>query len=192
MSQSEIVISGFGGQGVLFAGHILAAAGMAEDRHVTWLPSYGPEMRGGTAHVTVIVADEPIGSPIVRQPGIVIALNKPSVTKYEPLLRTGGLLVVNSTLVAETPIREDVDVVLIPATETAEEIGSAKMANIVALGAMLAHRPVVDSGTVESALEEKLASAGHQLVEANKRSLARGMRLSVDELVPAADETHGV
>ena len=185
MSQSEIVISGFGGQGVLFAGHVLAAAGMAESKHVTWLPSYGPEMRGGTAHVTVIVADEPIGSPIVREPRIVIALNKPSVTKYEPLLREGGLLVVNSTLVAEPPMRGGIDIVLVPATEAAEGIGSVKMANIVAVGAMLASIPVVERSSFESALEDKLTSAGKQLVEANKRALARGMELAQQQVVPA-------
>lgn len=185
MSQTEIVISGFGGQGVLFAGHMLAAAAMAEDRHVTWLPSYGPEMRGGTAHVTVIVTDEPIGSPIVRRPSVVVALNKPSVTKYEPLVRAGGLLVVNSTLVAGAPSRVDIDIILVPATASAEQIGDARMANIVAVGAMLAYRPVVERGSFESALDEKLTPKSDQLIKANQRALERGWELAQEKVVPA-------
>src|SRR5512144_793164 len=99
--QQEIVIAGFGGQGVLFAGQVLAYAGLAEGKHVTWIPSYGPEMRGGTAHCTVIISDEDIGSPLVRNPAVAIVLNPPSMQKYESLVRPGGLLISDSTLITQ-------------------------------------------------------------------------------------------
>src|SRR5512135_2226505 len=106
--QTDIIIAGFGGQGVLFAGQLLAYAAMDEGRHVTWIPSYGPEMRGGTAHCTVVISDEEIGSPMVRHPGIVVALNLPSFQKYEPLIKAGGLLIYNSDLIEAEPGRKDI------------------------------------------------------------------------------------
>lgn len=191
MSQSEIIISGFGGQGALFAGHALAAAGMAEGKHVTWLPSYGPEMRGGTAHVTVIIADEPIGSPIVQDPEIVIALNKPSTAKYEPLLRPGGALFVNSSLVAEIPSREDIDICAIPATEIAEALGSAKLANIVAVGALLGRRPLVEEDSLVNAIREMLGDGKEELVALNERALASGRNHTEEEPVRKGAGSHG-
>lgn len=182
MSQTEIVLSGFGGQGALFAGHILAMAALAEEKHVTWLPSYGPEMRGGTAHCTVIVADEPIGAPLVERPAIAIVLNKPSLTKYEPLVRRDGLLLVNSSLVAESPTRDDLRALMIPATTTAEEIGDARMANIVALGAMLAAEPVVRAGSVAGALEQRFEGRDPAMIEPNQQALERGMELAQSQL----------
>ncbi|MCA9965093.1 MAG: 2-oxoacid:acceptor oxidoreductase family protein, partial [Anaerolineales bacterium] len=115
MSEPSVVIAGFGGQGVLFAGQLLAYAGMENGRFVTWIPSYGPEMRGGTAHCTVIISDRLIGAPTVTHPDIAIVLNQPSFDKYEPLVKPGGLLVVNSSLVTPSSLRDDIELALVPA-----------------------------------------------------------------------------
>src|SRR6476646_1793520 len=119
----EIIIAGFGGQGVLFAGQLLAYAGVAEGRHVTWIPSYGPEMRGGTAHCTVIISDEEIGSPLVRNPSALVALNPPAMEKYEPLVKPGGVLVVDSALVSQRSERDDIRDIDLPAKDIAAELG---------------------------------------------------------------------
>ena len=133
--QTEIIISGFGGQGALFAGQLLAYTALEKGLHVTWFPSYGPEMRGGTAHCIVIVADDEIGSPVVLRPEVAVAMNLPSLDKYEPLVKEGGLLLVNSSLVDRTPQRKDIDSLMIQANEIAEELGDKRMANLVLVGA---------------------------------------------------------
>jgi len=175
MSQTEIVISGFGGQGALLAGQMLAEAGMHEGKHVTWLPSYGPEMRGGTAHCTVIIGDEAIGSPIVQRPQAVIALNKPSVTKYEPMMKPGGFLIINATLVEDQPERSDIHSLMIDASAIAERLGSIKMTNIVALGALLSVVPVVDPVGLKDTLRRKVEKIAPDLVEANSLALDEGL-----------------
>jgi 2-oxoglutarate ferredoxin oxidoreductase subunit gamma len=178
VSQTEIIVSGFGGQGTLLAGHVLAEAGLKDEMHVTWLPSYGPEMRGGTAHCTVILSDEPIGAPIVSQPKVALAMNKPSVTKYEALVKPEGLLIVNSSLVPEKPQRGDIQVLMIPATEEAEALGNGRMANSVMLGALLATMPLVGRPAIEAALEKVLAKKkDDDLVTSNLEALARGEQL---------------
>ena len=131
--QTEIIISGFGGQGVLFAGQLLAYAAMEQNLQVTWIPSYGPEMRGGTANCTVIISDEEIGSPVVGSPKVALALNLPSLDKYEPLIKTGGLLIVNASMVDRSPRRTDIQTVMIPASEIAESLGDKRMTNMVCL-----------------------------------------------------------
>jgi 2-oxoglutarate ferredoxin oxidoreductase subunit gamma len=133
--QTEILIAGFGGQGVLFAGQILAYAAMDAGREVTWIPSYGPEMRGGTANCTVIISDEEIGSPLVLNPTAVIALNLPSLEKYEPMVKSGGVLIVNASLVNRGPQRQDIENVFIPVNEIAERLGNRRLLNMVAVGA---------------------------------------------------------
>jgi 2-oxoglutarate ferredoxin oxidoreductase subunit gamma len=170
----EIVFSGFGGQGALFAGQLMTYAGMDEGREVTWIPSYGPEMRGGTAHCTVIISDQPIGSPIIRNPTIAVALNPESMIKYEPLVRPGGLLLINSTLVRLNPTRPDIDGIAIPANELASDLGNVKMANVVMLGALLAARPVVPLKAIERVLDEHLHGSKRRFIEPNKRALERG------------------
>ena len=132
--QTEIVIAGFGGQGVLFAGQILTYAAMDIGKEVTWIPSYGPEMRGGTANCTVIIADEEIGSPLVRYPRGVIAMNLPSLDKYEPLVAEGGALIINASLVNRGATRTDIQSVSIPANEIAEELGDRRLTNVVLVG----------------------------------------------------------
>ena len=175
--ETSVIISGFGGQGALFAGQVLAYAGMDAGLHVTWIPSYGPEMRGGTAHCTVILSDEPIGSPLVRHPSIAIVMNRPSMDKYEPLVRVGGLLVVNSSLVDRPPEREDIRVIEIPASEIADELGDKRLVNIVLLGAMLAETGLLPLETAERALERHLPERHHALLEANRQALRRGAAL---------------
>ena len=172
--ETSIIIAGFGGQGVLFAGQLLAYAGMESGLHVTWIPSYGPEMRGGTANCTVIISEEPIGAPIVAQPHVVIVLNQPSFDKYEPLVRVGGLLVVNNSLVSAVSIRTDIDCVYIPANQIAETIGTVKMLNMAAVGAMLNRRPILPLAQVKESLQRHLPVSKSHLIEANLAILQQG------------------
>ena len=137
------ILAGFGGQGLLFAGHVLAEAAVIEGRTVSWMPSYGPEMRGGTASCTVIIADRQIGSPIVDSADSVIALNPPSLAKFEPLLVQGGLLIVNATLIEAEPQRTDIDIAAIPCTALARASGHDRFVSMVALGGLIARRPIV-------------------------------------------------
>ena len=166
------ILSGFGGQGLLFAGQVLANAGLIEGRHVTWLPSYGPEMRGGTASCTVIVSDRPIGSPIVDRADIVVALNPPSLGKFEHVLVPGGLLVLNDSLIEAMPNRTDIEIVRIPCSALAREVGDERVISILALGGALGRRPIVGVDAVRQALSEK---GGPKVVEMNLRALALGL-----------------
>lgn len=179
--ETSIVVAGFGGQGVLFAGQLLAYAGMDNGFHVTWIPSYGPEMRGGTANCTVIISEEPIGAPLVNHPDIVVALNLPSFEKYEGLVKTGGLLVVNSSMVPATTMRDDIDVVYVPANDIAEQQGSTKMMNMAAVGALLAQRPLLPLDAVKQTLRAHLPSSKARLLEANFRVLEQGHAAGLGE-----------
>ena len=179
----EIVISGFGGQGALFAGQLLAYAGMERGQHVTWIPSYGPEMRGGTAHCTVVISDESIGSPLVRHPSSVIALNLPSLDKYEPLIRAGGILIYNSSLIERTVYRTDLVVFAVPAnaisieeTATARKdgTGDTRLANVVTLGTLVQATGILPLSAIESALERHLPKRHQVWLEPNRRALGRG------------------
>lgn len=172
--QTEILISGFGGQGALFAGQLLAYAAMAEGRHVTWIPSYGPEMRGGTAHCTVVVSSEDIGSPLVRHPAAAIVMNMPSLDRYEPLVAPGGVLVVNSSLTTRPAARPDIRIVEVPANDIAEEIGDLRLANLVLLGALLTVTRALPLEAVERALAAHLPERHRHLMEANRQALRRG------------------
>lgn len=171
----EVIISGFGGQGALFAGQLLTYTGMDEGFHVTWIPSYGPEMRGGTANCTVILSDDDIGSPIIRQPTICIVMNPPSMDKYDPLVKPGGLLVANSTLVRVRSGRDDIETIHIPANELAAELGNVKMANVVLLGAMLGAREILPVDCVKRTMEEHIPERRKHIIEPNKRALDRGI-----------------
>jgi 2-oxoglutarate ferredoxin oxidoreductase subunit gamma len=172
----EVIISGFGGQGALFAGQLLTYTGMDEGWHVTWIPSYGPEMRGGTAHCVVILSHESIGSPIIRQPSICVVMNPPSMEKYEPLVRSDGLLVANSTLVRARSSRDDIEAVYVPANELASELGNVKMANVVLLGAMLGAREILPIESVKRTLDEHIPEQRKHIIEPNKRALERGVQ----------------
>ena len=181
--KTSIVISGFGGQGVLFAGQLLAYAGMDNDKHVTWIPSYGPEMRGGTANCTVIVSDEPVGAPLVAEPDVAVALNLPSFEKYEGLVKPGGLLVINSSLIDAKSLRNDIDVVAIPANQIAKELGSVKMMNMAAIGALLGKRPFLTLAQVKQALDAHLPARKAHLLDANKQVMQKGYDMAT--AVPA-------
>jgi len=171
----EVIVSGFGGQGAMFAGQLLTYTGMDEGYQVTWIPSYGPEMRGGTAHCTVILSDDPIGSPIIRNPSAAIVMNPPSMEKYEPLLRPGGVLVVNSTLVRTQSARDDIVAVYVPANDLATELGNAKMANVVLLGALLATKPILPIEALKKAMDDHIPERRKHIIEPNKRALDRGI-----------------
>ncbi|MBE7555842.1 MAG: 2-oxoacid:acceptor oxidoreductase family protein [Anaerolineales bacterium] len=172
--QIEFILSGFGGQGALLAGTVLAQAGLDSGKNVTWLPSYGPEMRGGTAHVTVIIGDEEIGSPVVRCPRAVLVLNNPSLEKYEPLVQPGGVLVYNSSLIAPSFRRADIHYVAVPASDIGTELGDIKVANMVALGALVAITHVVPLAAVKQALSQHLSQSKRELLAADEQALQRG------------------
>jgi len=172
--QTEIIIAGFGGQGVLFAGQVLAYAAMDQGMHVTWIPSYGPEMRGGTANCTVVISDEEIGSPIVSRPTVVVAMNKPSLDKYENMVKVGGVFIVNQSMVDREVERKDIHSVMVPANEIAEEIGDKRMTNMVMLGALLANLNILPVEAVEKALKDHLPAKHHKLLPANRQALEKG------------------
>ncbi len=174
--QTEIIIAGFGGQGVLFAGQLLAYAALAEGKETTWIPSYGPEMRGGTANCTVVIADEEIGSPMVRNPQAAIALNLPSLDKYEKLVAPGGVLVVNTSMVDRKATRKDIKVVEVPGNEIAEKLGEKRMTNMVLLGGLLANLPVLPIEAIEKALKEHLPERHQKLLPLNSQALQEGAK----------------
>lgn len=185
--QKEIIISGFGGQGVLFAGQVIAYAAMDTGKQVTWIPSYGPEMRGGTANCTVVIADDEIGSPLVKHPPLVVALNLPSFDKYEALMQAGGTLVVNKSMVDREAKRDDVNAILIPCNEIAEEIGDRKLVNMVAAGALLTALNDLSLQDLEKALENHLPARHKHLLPKNYEALKRGYEFAQQVLgkVPA-------
>ena len=172
--QTEVIISGFGGQGTLYAGQVLAYAAMDEGKQVTWIPSYGPEMRGGTANCTVVVSDEEIGSPTVKHPKAVLALNLPSLDKYEDMIAPGGCIVVNESMVNRKPTRTDIRVVMLPANEIAREIGNERATNMVMLGALLANIEILPEDALEKALKNHTAQRLQKFVEMNIQALRRG------------------
>ena len=172
--ETSIIISGFGGQGALFAGQLLAHAALGAGKEVTWIPSYGPEMRGGTAHCTVVIGDEPIGSPLVRNPQAVVALNLPSVDKYEPLVQAGGLLIADSTVLHRPFARGDIRGCALPAHTLAQQHGDVRLVNVAMLGALLQWEPVLSLEAVEAALRSQLPARHRDLLEANVSALYAG------------------
>ena len=173
-SETKIIIGGFGGQGVVLAGTILARAAMAEDRFVTQMVSYGAEMRGGTANSTVVISDAEIASPVIERPDAAIVLNQPALDKFEERIVSGGLVIVNTSLVERKVQREDLDVVKINATDTANQLGNVRVANIVALGAFIAKTGVVKTASVERAIEELFSQKKSGLIQINKQALIEG------------------
>lgn len=172
--QEEFLFAGFGGQGVMFAGQLLAYAGMHEDMEATWIPSYGPEMRGGTAHCYVVLSDRPIGSPLVRHPKVALVFNNPSFERYEPLVAPGGLLVRNSSLITQASQRTDIQELAVPATSLADEVGSLRLANVVMLAAMLAVHPTLSLDAIKHALELHIPSHRRDMLDLNFAAMNRG------------------
>jgi len=173
---AEIVLAGFGGQGVLLIGKLLAYAALEAGREVTWMPAYGPEMRGGTCNCTVVLSERPIGSPMSRNPHGLIALNLPSLDKFESTVRPQGIIVVNTSLINRMPTRTDVVSVPIAANEIAIEAGTAKAANMVALGAYLGATGLVDLKQVQAIVEHTF-STKPKIVAANNTALIRGFEV---------------
>ncbi len=179
--REEVIISGFGGQGVLFAGKLLTYAGLETGLQVVYFPSYGPEMRGGTAHCTVILSNDEIGSPFIRNPSAAIVMNIPSLERYEMLVKEGGILVVNTSLVDREPDREDIDVIAVPANDIADQVGDKRLANIVLLGALLARLKVVPFDAIETSLQKHIPENRRNLLEANVEALSRGAQLVAEK-----------
>ena len=170
----RILIAGFGGQGVLFLGKLIAHAGVLLGKHVTWLPSYGPEMRGGTANCAVILSDEPIGSPMVSEPDVLIAMNLPSLTAYQPRVRTGGEIFYDASLIHEAPEREDVRLRALPATKLASDAGLEGLANMILLGALLSDCLRLNETEILHTLEQTVPRHKAHLIEANRHAFAIG------------------
>ena len=175
--KKEIIISGFGGQGVLSMGKILAYSGLMEDKEVTWMPAYGPEQRGGTANVTVIVSDERISSPILSKYDIAIVLNQPSLEKFEPKLKPGGILIYDGFGIINPPTRQDIEVYRIDAMEATFELKNAKSYNMIVLGALLAIKPIVTVENVLLGLKKSLPERHWHLMPQNEQALRHGMSL---------------
>ncbi len=174
MKTTQILIAGFGGQGILFAGKFLAYKGLLEDLQVSWLPSYGPEMRGGTANCNVILSDDPVGSPIVTTPDVLIAMNLPSLQKYVGAVAPGGQIYVDSTLIAEKVERTDVEVFYIPATQMANDAGVPTLANMVMMGHVLQHNPQLSFQGAEVTVQKLVPAKKAELVGLNLKALETG------------------
>ena len=174
MKTTQVLIAGFGGQGILFAGKFLAYKGLMEDLQVSWLPSYGPEMRGGTANCNVIISNDPVGSPIVTNPDVLIAMNLPSLLKYVNSVVPGGQIYVASTLIDAKVERTDVEVFYIPATQMAKDNGIATLANMVIVGHLLEHNPELSFDGVDAVVTKLVPPAKAALVELNMKALNLG------------------
>lgn len=168
----KMIIAGFGGQGILFAGKVLAYAAMLAQKHLSWLPSYGPEMRGGTANCHVIISDEPVGSPIITEPDVLIAMNKPSLDKYEKDVEPGGKIYVNETLIDRKVQRQDVDVRYVDATGIAAKMGQNKLANMVMVGGMLKETGLFTLEQIKTAVNKCIKSM--ELAEIDMQAIKAG------------------
>lgn len=170
----EVLVAGFGGQGILLAGKLMAQASMDDGFYATWFPSYGPEMRGGTANCTVVYSDDEIGSPIASQYNTVLVMNQPSLERFQPKVRSGGKLLVNTSLINIEHRKDDIEFIEVPANELAIELGNARVANIVMLGAYNAVREYMQDETLERTIRENFASKNAELVELNIKAFAAG------------------
>lgn len=173
--QSEVMFAGFGGQGILLIGKILAHAAMEQGYEVGWIPSYGPEMRGGTAYCTVVISDRPIGSPIIRNPQHLVAMNRPSLEKFGPLVKPGGVVLVNTSLISVNTGRDDIDEMNVPATDIAKKLGSVKAANIVALAAFVFRSQVVDLEILKASVKAEFAHK-EKFIPLNMEAIAQGKK----------------
>ena len=171
----KFIFAGFGGQGMLLIGKFVAMACMLEGKHVSWLPSYGPEMRGGTANCTVIVSDEDVGSPMADTADVIVAMNLPSLIKFESKVKPGGLLVINKSLIDRKAERTDIQVVYCDANKIAEQVGNPKGANVAILGAVMAKEPIVEFDKMVEAIRIELGERKARFLEGNKKALLAGM-----------------
>jgi len=178
----QIIFAGFGGQGVLLAGQIMAYAGMEEGKNVSWLPSYGPEMRGGTANCNVVVSDDEVASPVVVEADCAVVMNRPSMEQFEKAVKPGGLLIINSDLIEIEPTRSDIKVIKIPANHLAEEAGSIKAANMVILGAYNACSHAVGNDTIIKCLEKIMGERKKHLIPMNEKALELGQNAAKEQI----------
>lgn len=181
----ETLFAGFGGQGILFAAQVLAHAAMIDGKRVAWVPSYGPEMRGGTASATVIISNEEIGTLVGGVPSAALIMNGPSLDKYEALICPGGFLVVNSSLVHRPPERGDIEVVEVEANDVAVQLGNERLANVVALGVLVGVTGLVPEAMVVAALRKTLSGPKAHLLAANETALARGIKIALSRRTSA-------
>ncbi len=172
---TQLLLAGFGGQGILFAGKFLAYAGLLEGRQLSWLPSYGPEMRGGTANCSVILSDEPVGSPIVSNPDILVAMNLPSLDKYEDAVVPGGMIFVDSTLIERKVKRDDVKVFYIPATQLAQQMQAPTLANMIITGKLIKESGIIKNDSIDDTLKKIVSAKRANLLEVNFKALKCGM-----------------
>lgn len=174
MGTNQFLFSGFGGQGILFAGKLMAYKGLMDEKQVSWLPSYGPEMRGGTASCSVIISDEQVGSPIVQNPNILIAMNLPSLDKFESTVAKGGMIFLDSTLIERKVERDDVKVFYIPATRLASENGMPTLANMIIIGKILKELGQFNDESVELALKKVISAKRADMIEVNHKAMKIG------------------
>ncbi|NLG25846.1 MAG: 2-oxoacid:ferredoxin oxidoreductase subunit gamma [Clostridiales bacterium] len=172
---AQLIIAGFGGQGVLLMGQLLAYAGMIEGRQVSWMPAYGPEMRGGSANCSVVISGAPVGSPKVEDADVVIAMNRPSMELFKKNVVPGGLLLVNSSLISVPPRRADVRVLDVPCSELADRLGNGRVANMVMLGALIGATGLFSADALVEALRHKLGPAKERLIPINRAAIEAGM-----------------
>lgn len=171
---TQILLSGFGGQGILFTGKFLAYKGLLADKNVSWLPSYGPEMRGGTASCSVIISDEEVGSPIISQPDILIAMNLPSFEKFEPTVKSGGIIIADSSLIETKSTRDDIDVYYIPATALASKMGKQSLANMIILGKLLSVMNDFNEDETKTVLGKVIPPKKADMLEINLKAMKLG------------------
>ncbi|MEW6702252.1 MAG: 2-oxoacid:acceptor oxidoreductase family protein [Bacteroidota bacterium] len=176
--QEEIIIAGFGGQGVLSMGQILCYSGVMENKEVSWMPSYGPEMRGGTANCIAIISDSKISSPIVTKFDTVIALNQPSLDKFESAVKPGGLLIYEASTILNPPKRTDIDILAIEAANEAAQLKNSKVMNMIVLGAFLQKKPIIKMENIIEGIRKVLPERYHHLIPLNKQALEKGMELA--------------
>jgi len=174
MSATQMLIAGFGGQGILFTGKFLAYKGLVEGKEVSWLPSYGPEMRGGTASCSVILSDEPVGSPIVSTPDVLVAMNLPSLDKYEDSVAPGGIIIVDSTLIERKVNRDDVTVYYVPATKLASDNDMPTLANMIIAGKLLKATDGFTEEGVDAALKKVISAKRADMLDVNKKAMQIG------------------
>jgi len=176
MAYHSVIAAGFGGQGVMLFGQILSMAAMFDGKFTTWLPSFGPEMRGGTANCTIIISDDYIASPVVDEPSEVVAFNLPSMIKFEKTLKENGILIINSSVIDKRPHREDIKIIKIPANSIADELGNIKVSNMVMLGAYLKATKAVSFKSVKKALQERLTGKKNEMININLEAIKAGMK----------------
>ena len=185
--KEEIVFAGFGGQGIMLMGKAFSYAAMNEGKNVTWMPSYGAEVRGGTAHSMVVISDSPIASPVVREPSICIVMNKPSFKKFEPKVKASGTLIINKSLVEIETKRNDIDILEIPATDMALKLGNPRVSNMIMLGALLARKDLLPIGSLSHSLKDVIPGHHHNMIAINEKAIMEGYKYGSRQICPKSN-----